>query len=299
LFLQFWQPAEPWRFDDETAEPTAQELPSYSRNEVLHAWMPWLLLSLFVFLAGESHIKAWLNSMSAPEIQVPGLHERIRRDSPVVPELPSGQQHKPEPAIFTFGWLSATGSAIFVASILSAIWLRISIARFLRILGSTLYRVRWALFTIACMLALAFVTRYSGMDATLGLAFTKTGVFYPFFSPLLGWLGVALTGSDTSSNALFGSMQKITAESLVRDNVLPPEVTELQAVALLTTANSTGGVMGKMIDAQSIVVAAVATGQHNQEGTILRFVFWHSLALAVLMGILVMIQAYVWTSVIP
>jgi lactate permease len=147
------------------------------------------------------------------------------------------------------------------------------------------------------MLALAYVTRYSGMDATLGLAFTRTGVLYPFFAAFLGWLGVALTGSDTSSNALFGSLQKITAEGLVRDNVL--SVDRLQAVVLMTTANSTGGVMGKMIDAQSIVVSAAATDQPGQEGAILRFVFWHSLILAALMGGLVMIQAYWWTGAIP
>ena len=157
--------------------------------------------------------------------------------------------------------------------------------------------MRWPLFTIACMLALAYVTRYSGMDATLGLAFTRTGWLYPFFAALLGWLGVALTGSDTSSNALFGSLQKITAEGLVRRGLLP--LTENGAVVLLATANSTGGVMGKMIDAQSIVVSAAATGQPGQEGSILRFVFWHSLLLAVLMGLLVLVQAYLWTAVIP
>jgi lactate permease len=137
------------------------------------------------------------------------------------------------------------------------------------------------------------------MDATLGLAFTHTGWLYPFFAAMLGWLGVALTGSDTSSNALFGSLQKITAEQLVQANVLPASVTELQAVTLLATANSTGGVMGKMIDAQSIVVSAAATQQPGQEGAILRFVFWHSLILAALMGLLVMFQAYVWTGAIP
>jgi lactate permease len=155
----------------------------------------------------------------------------------------------------------------------------------------------WPLVTIACMLAIAFTTRYSGMDATLGLAFTKTGAIYPIFAALLGWLGVALTGSDTSSNALFGSLQKITAEGLVRNRVLP--LTEYQASVLLCTANSTGGVMGKMIDAQSIVVSAAATGQHGQEGPILRLVFWHSLALAVLMGLLVLIQAYWLPWMIP
>jgi lactate permease len=157
--------------------------------------------------------------------------------------------------------------------------------------------MRWSLFTIACMLAIAFTTRYSGMDATLGLAFTRTGWIYPLFAALLGWLGVALTGSDTSSNALFGSLQTITARRLVEEGVLPLTVPDAQL--LMATANSSGGVMGKMIDAQSIVVSAVATQQHGQEGAILRFVFWHSLLLALLMGGLVMIQAYWWTSAIP
>jgi lactate permease len=157
--------------------------------------------------------------------------------------------------------------------------------------------MRWPLFTIACMLAIAFTTRYSGMDATLGLAFTHTGVLYPVFAALLGWLGVALTGSDTSSNALFGSLQTITASRLAGEGILP--LGEHQAQVLLAAANSTGGVMGKMIDAQSIVVAAAATHQHGQEGPILRFVFWHSLILAVLMGLLVLFQAYVWTESIP
>jgi lactate permease len=147
------------------------------------------------------------------------------------------------------------------------------------------------------MLAIAFTTRYSGLDATLGIAFTHTGVLYPIFAALLGWMGVALTGSDTSSNALFGSLQTITARKLATEGVLP--LSAEQAMLLLATANSTGGVMGKMIDAQSIVVSAAATDQPGQEGAILRFVFWHSLILAVLMGLLVLVQAHWWTSVIP
>src|SRR5262249_13627546 len=156
--------------------------------------------------------------------------------------------------IFEFNWLSATGSGILLAAILSAAWLRIAPGRFVRLFALTCHRMRWPLFTIACMLAIAFTTRYSGMDATLGLAFTRTGWIYPFCAALLGWLGVALTGSDTSSNALFGSLQTITARRLVGDGVLP--LGEQQAMLLLATANSTGGVMGKMIDAQSIVVSA-------------------------------------------
>jgi lactate permease len=157
----------------------------------------------------------------------------------------------------------------------------------LAIAAMTLRRMRNPLLTIALMLSLGYVTRYGGTDATLGLTFTKTGWLYPFFAAYLGWLGVALTGSDTSSNVLFGSLQKITAQQLGLDPVL------------ITTANSTGGVMGKMIDAQSIVVATASTGQQGSEGKILRFVFWHSVALAAIMGLIVMLQAYVFPWMIP
>jgi lactate permease len=203
--------------------------------------------------------------------------------------VPEGFDHAAdaEKAVYDLNWLSATGTGIFLAAILSTAWLGIGPRSFVMIFLDTLSRMRWALLTIACMLALAFVTKYSGSDATMGLAFTKTGWLYPFFAPLLGWLGVALTGSDTSSNALFGSLQRITAEQLGLNPVL------------IVASNSTGGVMGKMIDAQSIVVAAVATEQSGGEGKILRFVFWHSVALAALMGLLTLAQAYWLNWMIP
>jgi lactate permease len=302
LLLRVWQPKRPWHFPDE--QPVTEKLPSWSRRQVASAWVPWLLLSTLVFLWGEPHVKRWLDGgaaerpgpmrgVSSFSIEVPGLHRAVWREEPVVPKA------RPEEAVYRFNWLSATGTGILIAAVLSAFWLRIPPARFLSIFVRTVARMRWPLFTIACMLALAYVTRYSGMDATLGLAFTRTGKLYPFFAAILGWLGVALTGSDTSSNALFGSLQKITAEGLVRSGVLPAGLGTLQAVVLLATANSTGGVMGKMIDAQSIVVSAAATQQPGREGAILRFVFWHSLALAALMGALVMIQAYWLPGMIP
>jgi lactate permease len=179
----------------------------------------------------------------------------------------------------------------------SAFWLRISPKRFGQVWLRTVHQMRWPLVTIAAMLAIAFTTRFSGMDATMGLAMTRTGVIYPLFAALLGWLGVALTGSDTSSNAMFGGLQVVTATRLAEDGTLPLNAN--QASILLATANSTGGVMGKMIDAQSIVVAGAATGQSGQEGAVLRWVFGHSIALAILMGLLVLLQAYVWTSSIP
>jgi lactate permease len=273
-------------------------MPLTPRN-VTRAWMPWVLLSLMVFWwgwpawkttlnGGPSQCPNFLSGISKLTVEVPGLHNLVYRASPVV-ETPPGSDRaaKPEPACYDFNWLSTTGSSIFLAAILSALWLGVSPRIFCEEFCKTLYLVRWAMLTIACMLALAFTTKYSGADATLGLAFTRTGWFYPMFAPLLGWLGVALTGSDTSANALFGSLQRITAEQLGLNPVL------------IVASNSTGGVMGKMIDAQSIVVAAVATEQSGGEGRILRFVFPHSIALAILIGLLTLAQAYWLTWTLP
>jgi lactate permease len=290
LFLRVWRPREVWRFPEE-AVPVAPPKPAPNRlGAILFAWVPWLLLTVFVFCWGLPWVKANLSAATV-KIHTPGLDNAVQRTAPVV-----GTPEKTE-AVFEFSWLSATGTGILLAAVMSAFRLRVGPLRFLRLYGRTCWRLRWPLFTIACMLAIAYVTRYSGMDATLGLAFTYTRWTYPLFAALLGWLGVALTGSDTSSNALFGSLQTITARRLVADGVLP--LTANQAMLLLASTNSTGGVMGKMIDAQSIVVSAAATQQPGQEGAILRFVFWHSLALALLMGLLALVQAYWWTGVIP
>ena len=299
VFLRFWQPKEIWRFPDEPPADSLAAAPRLTRRQIAYAWVPWALLSILVFLwgtpsfrdildgGGESRPNA-LAGISKFSWEMPALHNKIYRTAPVV-RLAEGEDRaaKGEDATYKFNWLSTTGTGIFLAAVLSAIWLRISAAEFARQFADTLLKMRWALLTIACMLALAFVTKYSGSDATLGLAFTRTGAFYPFFAPLLGWLGVALTGSDTSSNALFGSLQRITAEQLDLNPVL------------IVASNSTGGVMGKMIDAQSIVVAAVATEQSGGEGRILRFVFWHSVALAALVGLLTMAQAYLVPWMIP
>jgi lactate permease len=187
-----------------------------------------------------------------------------------------------EAAVYNFNLLSATGTGILIAAIVSGFFLGYGPAGLLRMYGRTIWLVRYSLLTIACMLAIGFVTRYSGTDATLGLALANTGWLYPLFGTLIGWLGVALTGSDTASNVLFGGLQRVTAEQLGINPVL------------MASANSSGGVMGKMIDAQSIVVASTATRWYGHEGSILRFVFFHSVALAVLVGLLVMGQAYVW-----
>jgi len=299
LLLRFWQPREIWRFPDEAPTAEAAIQPALPFRQIAYAWMPWVFLSLLVFAWGWPDVKAALNGGPAKEpnflsgssrfaVPIAGLHERVYRTATVAP-VPEGADRaaEAEKAIFEIPWLAATGTGIFVAAILSAVWLRIGLVEFFRQFGRTLSDMRWALFTIACMLALAFTTKYSGADATLGLAFTHTGWLYPFFAPLLGWLGVALTGSDTSSNALFGNLQRITAEQLQLNPVL------------IVASNSTGGVMGKMIDAQSIVVAAVATGQKGTEGRILRFVFLHSVGLAALVGLLTLAQAYLFAWMIP
>jgi lactate permease len=188
---------------------------------------------------------------------------------------------RPEEAVFKLNWLSATGTGIFVAAVVSGFAIGFSFRQMLRIYAQTLWRVRFSLITIAAMLGLGYVTKYSGTDATLGLALAKTGVLYPFFGTMLGWLGVALTGSDTASNVLFGSLQTITAKQTHIDPVL------------MAAANSSGGVMGKMVDAQSIVVASTATNWYGHEGEILRYVFFPSIVLAALVGLLVFLQAHV------
>jgi lactate permease len=284
--LRFWRPSEAWDFSehhfDQRLVANDEVAATYSRPEIVRAWVPWVILSACVFLWGVPQFRAVLDGATARTWTVPFLHEQVQPDAAVV-----GGEGKPKVAEFRFNWLSATGTGIMVAALLSAFWIRISPVRFVRLFLHTLHRLRWPLFTIAAMLAIAYTTQYSGTDVTLGLAFTRTGRLYPFFAPLLGWLGVALTGSDTSSNALFGNLQRVTAERLGLNPIL------------ICASNSTGGVMGKMIDAQSIVVASAATGQHGEEGRILRFVFWHSIALATLVGVLTLVQAYLLPQMIP
>jgi lactate permease len=236
---------------------------------------------VFIFVWGLPQSKKLLNGISAPEFKVANLHNVVLRTAPVVPEPTPEKPTKPEEAVFKLNWLSATGSGILAAAIVAGLIMGFPLSGIVRIYGETVVRVRYSLVTIAAMLALGYVTKYSGTDATLGLALAKTGSLYPFFGTMLGWLGVALTGSDTASNVLFGSLQKITAGQL-----------DLSPI-LMAAANSSGGVMGKMVDAQSVVVASTATNWYGHEGDILRYVFFHSIALAALVGLLVMLQAYV------
>ncbi|MFL5118722.1 MAG: L-lactate permease, partial [Microvirga sp.] len=249
---------------------------SHSRATLWRAWLPWIILSMVVFLWGLPQMKAFLDGLSGFRFPIDGLDKMIQRVPPVV------AKPAPEGAVYVLNWLSATGTGILISALIAGKLIGASFGVMGQVYLETLVRVRFSLLTIAAMLALGFTTRYSGLDATLGLAFAQTGLLYPFFGTLLGWVGVALTGSDTASNVLFGSLQRISSEQLG----LPP--------TLMAAANSSGGVMGKMIDAQSIVVAAIATKYDGKESEILRYVFWHSIALACLVGVLVMLQAYIW-----
>jgi lactate permease len=285
FFLKAWKPREVWTSADGSAPSVSggaavaggrHVFEKHASSVVIRAWVPWLILSVVVVCWGIPQFKAFLDSFALVKFPVAHVDKLIERVPPVVTAA------KAEAAVYSLNWLSATGSGILVSAIIAGFVMGFSPLGMLKVYGRTLYLVRYSLLTISAMLALGFVTRYSGVDATLGLAFAKTGWLYPFFGAMLGWLGVALTGSDTSSNVLFGSLQKISAEQLG----LSP--------TLMAAANSSGGVMGKMIDAQSIVVASTATRWYGHEGDILRYVFFHSLALASLMGLLIMAQAYLW-----
>ncbi len=298
LLLRFWQPRSIWRFEherDDAPSTTTQrrtgsgaairhspaDIAAHIRQERRRAWVPWVMLGLIVFLWGLPQVKGFLNDIYSASISVPAVDMKVVRVPPVVAE--------PSPTAAVFAWtpLSATGTALLLTAIAAALYLRLRPAEFGRIFLGTLNRVRTSLLTIAAMLAIAYTSRFAGLDASMGLAFASTGALFAFFSPLLGWLGVALTGSDTSSNALFGNLQQITAQQLGLSPILT------------TAANSSGGVMAKMIDAQSIVVAGVATGQQGTEGEILRYGFGHAVALGCLMGVLVFLQSNLLSWMIP
>ncbi len=278
--LKFWQPKKIWRFEEER-ETAHAVIKKHSAGEAFMAWMPWIVLTVLVFIWGLPSVKTWLNGIFAPSFEMSGLHNLVQKIPPVAkkPSL--------EAAKYTFNLLSATGTGLLLTGIISGLWLGMGGGALLKTYFGTLHRIRFSLMTIAAMLALGYVTKFSGSDSTMGLAFASTGALFPFFSPMLGWLGVALTGSDTSSNVLFGNLQVVSAEKLGMSPILA------------AASNSSGGVMGKMIDAQSIVVAAVATGEHGKEGEILRYVFWHSLVLACLVGVLVFLQHNFFQWMIP
>jgi lactate permease len=311
-FLRVWKPAsvhtsaaltgrvDNSRVEDDGKAAAATTFTQGDPRSVFKAWLPWIILTVFVFAWGTAGFKnlfdtrpaldpasgaAMLdpqgkplreaNPVFAPVFTFDSIHQQIEKVPPVVPAP------KKEDAQYKFTWFTATGSGIFLAAILGGLLMGYSPLELGRQYLRTLWVVRYSLITIVAMLALGFLTRYSGLDATMGLAFAATGIFYPMFGTLLGWLGVALTGSDTASNVLFGGLQRVTAEQLGLSPVL------------MAAANSSGGVMGKMVDAQSIVVASTATRWYGHEGEILRYVFFHSIVLAVLVGCLVTLQAYV------
>jgi lactate permease len=317
VFLRFWKPKRIWRFEDEREiVPTGSKVLApadalspviedtmgdewdvrkmqtpvpavrHTGAQIAKAWLPFAILSIFVLLWGLPTVKGAMGRATTPAFktggwEVPYLHKAVFRAQPVVTK-PTAENAK-----FDFNWLTATGTGCFLAALLSGMILGVKPKKMVQIFGHTLHRMRFAIIAMTFMLGLGYVTRYSGMDAVLGLAFTRTGWFYPFFGTYIGWLGVALTGSDTSSNAIFGGLQRITAEQL---NLSP---------ILMCASNSAGGVMGKMIDAQSICIATAATNQVGNEGMIFRYVFWHSVALAAIVGIIVMMYAYVFPHFIP
>jgi lactate permease len=288
LFLRVWSPKEIWtspalrrRDDSAVAAPVPKAAAAKpTRAQVWMSLLPWIIVCVVLLVWGTNFFKGLVNPWATWNYPVPELHNMINKVAPIVP------RPTPEAAVFSFTWLSYTGTGMLIAAVISGLIMGFSPLGLVTAYGRTIKVCAYSLITISAMLAIGTLTRLSGIDATLGLAFAATGVLYPFFGTLLGWLGVALTGSDTASNILFGNLQRITSEQL---GISP---------ILMSAANSSGGVMGKMIDAQSIVVASTATNWFGHEGTILRFVFGHSIALACLVGILVMLQAYVFTGMI-
>jgi len=316
LFLRYvWHPRSRFLLRSEreaaqktgTAGPVAAEWQyKYTARQTAYAWTPWAILILCCALWGMPAWKTTLNnafqrvtinttvlgspltgSLSLPVWDMPALHNRVQRTPPVVkPDA------KPEAARFTINWLSAAGTGVFVAALISGLVLRLTRRQWRESIGLTARRMKIPVIVIGQVLGLGFLTRYSGTDAVLGLAFTGAGVLYPFFAAYLGWLGVFLTGSDTASNALFGSLQRITAQQLNLNEIL------------IVATNSTGGVMGKMIDAQSIMVACAACYDNEAErshalGPIFRTVWWHSVAGAAIIGVIALLQAYVFPWMIP
>ena len=314
LFLRFlWHPKKRFLLRSERkAGKVAETIDittwkyKYTLGQTVFAWMPWIFLICCCALWGSPSYKIHLDkllenfkfsttllgtsfsgTLSLPHWDMPALHNLVQRTPPVVP-----LGAKPEVARFVINWLSAVGTGVFVAAVLSGLLLRLSGSQWAEAVGRTLQRMKKPVLVIGQVLGLGALTRYAGTDAVIGLAFTSAGFMYPFFAAFLGWLGVFLTGSDTAANALFGNLQRITAQQL--------HIPEVLTVA----TNSTGGVMGKMIDPQSIMVACAACYDDPKErvhamGPIFRWVFWHSIIGAAVIGIIAMLQAYVFTGMIP
>ena len=335
IFLQIWKPKEEWHFNTPTepsaptpsvpdpndphaaeamammggasTQATANETKPLTFGNIALAWMPFILMSVLLMLTGIVREKEGKGKVLIPGteiqtnylIEVPTLHNEVMRAERL---RPANKKDEAESAKFNFAWLTAPGSAVFVAALLSMVLLRMNGAQIARVTGRTFLQMKIPIPTIAFMLGLSYVTRYAGMDATLGFAFAYTGVLYPFFAPILGWLGVFLTGTDAGSNALFGSLQQITAREIHAAGAFGTDgLSVQQAEVLICTSNSTGGVMGKMIDAQSICVATAATHQLGKEADIFKAVVWHSIILASVIGLMTLLQAYVYpfTLMVP
>jgi lactate permease len=282
LFLKVWKPKQIWHFPDEAPSSGERVKALYSGGEIFRAWLPYGILAVMVLLWGLEPVKAVLNKIILVNIQWPGLHNEVLKVAPIVAK-PSQYA-----AVYSLNLLSAAGTAIFFSGLLSVPFIpKYGYGQAFACFGRTVYQLRFPILTISMILGLAYIMNYSGMSSTMGLAFTATGAFFPFFAPILGWLGVFLTGSDTSSNALFGALQKTTAQQIGVDP------------ALCVAANSSGGVTGKMISPQSISVATAASNMVGKEGDIFRFTLFHSIAMVLVMSVLTLLQAYWWKGMLP
>jgi lactate permease len=280
FFHKIWSPAKVWRYPGEAPAPKAAPGSRLTFGQILKAWSPFLLVAGFVVLWGIPPVTRALDVVSWKQ-PVPGLDHMVVRTPPVVAKPYS------EPAVFDVSWLSTPGTGAFFAGLIAAPLLGLSFRKTVRVFRNSLWRLRLSLLAIMAMLGVGYITRYCGMDATMGMAMAHTGVLFPFFGATIGWLGVALSGTDAGSNALFGSLQVITANKLGLSPIL------------MGAANSAGGVMGKMVAAQSLVIACAVTGQEGQEGPLFRAVMKHSLGLLVIVGLIVMMYAYIFPEAIP
>ncbi|GAB6124953.1 lactate permease LctP family transporter [Humidesulfovibrio idahonensis] len=282
LFLKVWKPKNVWHFPDEPASACTVTKCDYSAGQVIRAWGPYIILAFMVLLWGLEPVKKVLDTITPFKFDWPALHKLVIKTAPVV------AKDTPYAAVFKVNLLSAGGTAILFSGLLSVLIIpKYGFGKAIACLFRTIHQLRYPIVTIAMILGLAIIMNYSGMSSTLGLAFTATGAWFPFFAPILGWLGVFLTGSDTSANALFGSLQKTTAQQIGVDP------------ALCVAANSSGGVTGKMISPQSISVATAASNMVGKEGDIFRFTLKHSVAMVLFVSCLTMLQAYPLSWMLP
>lgn len=313
IFLRFWKPPTEWHYDDHADGKAIRDANALEQSltpwMIAKAWSPFVIMSICLLLSGflrqeenrrarakETPVMVAGDLKTKYAVTFQGLDNEVLRAERLRKKNADGSiDNTPEKAVFDFAWVTAPGTPVFLAALISMVLLGMKPRQVGAVFKRTAIQMKVPIPTIACMLGLSYVTRYAGMDATLGIAFAGTGVMYPFFAAILGWLGVFLTGTDAGSNALFGSLQKITATQVYADHqaAFPAGFTEGQAQLLICTANSTGGVMGKMIDAQSICVATAGTNQIGKEGQIFKAVIWHSIFLASLVGLLTLLQAYV------